>query len=311
MGKLRVFLVGLAAAGSLSAGHAAAVTTLGWSISSTGVGHCSGSPCTAPVWDNRTFDYDYSHNASSTASDPARGVAHGSANPGSGFLAAPQLHADTAGAPYSAGAYSWNYSQVQGVQGYTWTGAPTDLALSAFAGTLDFTVGTGGYGQATAAFAILDHRVGEDHALGDFWYKANGKDYGFLGTCSDTGAIAIAETGVINGPGLHTATLSPTCGSPTFHLDTGETFYLWARLFAFTAGNAFTDASHTFSVGIAPDAAPDVVKQLTDNIVRAPPLHVGTSVPEPSVWSLVILGFGAVGHALRRRKTTGPGAALA
>jgi hypothetical protein len=35
------------------------------------------------------------------------------------------------------------------------------------------------------------------------------------------------------------------------------------------------------------------------------------AVPEPATWALMILGFGAVGHAMRRRKAVAPRAGLA
>lgn len=307
--KLKTGLVSVAAAAGLfGAGHAAAYE-LSWSYSATGVGHCvyTGAPCntaTGLTYDQQTVDYASNHNAASVASVATRGSAIGSANPGSGFLAAPQLHGKTVAAPFLDGAYSWIYSQVQGVQGYTWTGAATDLSLSAFTGALDFTVSGGGttYGEASAAFAILDHTVGESQAEGDFWFKQDAS-YGFLGACSDTGAIAIAETGSISGQGAHTATLNPTCGgASTFHLETGETFYLWARLQVFTAGFSTTDASHTFSIGLSPDASPELVTLLSNNLVRAAPLDLGSSAPEPASWALMLLGFGGLGTALRRRR---------
>lgn len=299
-----VLMAAAAAAGLFGAGHASAFD-LGWSFSGTGVGHCqNGQPCgngTGVTYDQQAFDYNNNHNATSTASTAARGTATGSANPGAGFLAAPELHAKTVGAPFSAGAYSWNYAEVQGVQGYTWTGAATDLALSAFTGVFDFTVSGPDYGQASAAFAILDHTVGEVQAEGDFWFKRDAS-YGFLGTCSDAGAIAIAETGTIIGSGAHSATLNPTCGASTFHLETGETFYLWARLEVFTAGLSTTDASHTFSIGLSPNASPDLVTLLSNNLVRAAPLDLGSSAPEPGTWAMMLVGFGGLGAVLRRRR---------
>lgn len=307
MSRLKTVLVGAAAAAGLfGAGHAAAYD-LGWSFSATGVGHCiNGQNCATGAgltYDKQALDYDHNHNASSTATFAPRGSATGYANQGAGFLAAPELHAKTAGAPFAAGAYSWNYAQVQGVQGYTWTGAAVDLALSAFSGAFDFSVTATGYGQASAAFAILDHTVGEIQAEGDFWYKQDTNGYGFLGTCADAGAIAIAETGVISGAGPHSATLSPTCGgASTFHLETGETFYLWARMSAFTADIGVTDALHTFSVGLSPNASPELVTLLSENLVLAAPLELGSSAPEPAAWALMLVGFGSLGAALRRRR---------
>jgi hypothetical protein len=238
-------------------------------------------------------------NASSSAVNPTYGLAHASANPGVGAIALPELHADVTGAN-GPGGYAWNYAQAQGVQGFTWGAGAIDLDVSIFQATLDFTVGNAGFGQVGAAFAILSSAI-ETRAIGDLWYPGDGSSYGFQAGCGAAGAIAIGETGDVNGAGSHTVTVSPTCGPSTFHLETGDRFYLWTRLSAFHLGDGFTDASNTFSVHLAPGLAPETVAFLSQNLTPTGPLDLGSSAPEPATWALLLLGFCGVGTAIRRR----------
>jgi len=310
MTKINILLGAAAAVGFFAAAGAASAesSTLGYSYADSGVGHCThlADNCAngvGVVYDTPgTFTSVFNANASNSAAEPAWGSAYGQAGPGAGFLAAPVLHAETNGVAFHDGAFSWVYSDTQGVQGYTWSGAATDISLSAFVGTFDFTVSNTGYGQAGAAFAILNHLVGEDSALGDSWFKGDGA-YGFQNGCGTAGAIAIAESGVVSGPGLHSMTLAPTCGGATsFHLETNETFYLWARLSTFHANDGFTNAGHTFSVSLSPTASPELVQQLQQNLQVGAPF--AGNVPEPSTWAMLMVGLGGVGAVLRRRQRT-------
>lgn len=309
MRRFRVALgAAVAAAGFMLVPGSA--TALSWSLSSTGVGRCTdlATNCAGGagvVYNDEGLDHGFSKDAVSSATHPQRGLAHGSAHGGEGFLAAPVLHADASGAPFADGAYSWVYSQVQGIQSYVWTGEAADISLNAFQGQLEFFNSIAGYGFASAAFGIFDQSldvgVNEVNPVADYWYNADA-NYGFAGQCGDQGAIAIAETGRVDAKGDQTATLSPTCGAETFHVETGQTFYLWARLSVFHASDGFTDASHTFRVGLAPDAPDELVQTLSANLQLGPPLNIGTSVPEPGAWALMLLGFSAAGAALRRAR---------
>ena len=311
MSGFKSWLRAAAAAGmvAVTAGAAHSAEPLSWSFSSTGVGYCNSATfaCQTGPGGSLTFvsqglQYDLGINASSSASDPTYGLAHSSAAPGDGLIALPELHADVTGG-HGAGDYSWNYAQAQGVQGFTWTGDATDLNVSAFQATLEFTIGGAqGYGEAGAAFAILSSAV-EDRAVGDLWYPADGNAYGFLAGCGTAGAIAVGETGAITGLGAHSVTVMPTCGQSTFHVETGDNFYLWARLSTFHLNDGFTDASNTFSVNLSPDLSPETVQFLAANLVPTGPLDLGTSVPEPNAWALMVLGFGGLGAALRRRRS--------
>lgn len=299
------FVLGAALSLASQAMATSGVGTLGWSFAATGVGSCLISTgCTAAspaTYVDSHYQYGFNLNAASSSSDVTRGLAHSSADVGTGFLALPQLHADATGtASFAGGAFSVGYAEAQGVIGFTWTGAPVDLAVSTFVGTINYVNGGASYsfGEASAALAILDSSV-ESMAVGSLWYPGDSQ-YGFKADCSTTGAIAIGETGFNSAKGSITTTIAPTCGSPTFHLNTGDDFYFWARMEVVEASNGFIDASHTFTISLNPSLTPAEVSFVTDNVV--PTSHLGLGVPEPGVWSMMLVGFGALGCAMRWRR---------
>ena len=95
-------------------------------------------------------------------------------------------------------------------------------------------------------------------------------------------------------------TVAPSCGAETFHLDTGDSFGLWARMETFEANGGFVDASHTFTVALNPDLRPETVALLQASIVQKAG-GFGTA-PEPATWGLLVLGFGGLGAMVRRRR---------
>jgi hypothetical protein len=73
-------------------------------------------------------------------------------------------------------------------------------------------------------------------------------------------------------------------------------------------GSAVTDFSHTFGfeVGqtpfiLAPGVTANAGDYIVNNVVVAPNAS-GPGVPEPSAWAMMLLGFGGLGAALRRRR---------
>lgn len=313
--RARLFAIAAAVAVGCAGGAASAAEPLAWSFAATGVGHCTSDTFTCSVASG-TLEYvdlhnqhDFNFDAVSAASDPQWGLAHASANLGPGFgdLGLAQLHTDVTGTPFDAADYSWSYAVAQAVQGYTWTGGSYDLSIDAFEGLVDFT-NSGFYGQVTASLAILADTQGQFGSWGDFWYLDD-PDYGFLHSCADNhGAIGIGETGPVTTQGAVSTPLSvQSCGGSTFHLEDGDTFYLWARMRSFHLGDGFTDASHTFDVRISPNLDPEVATFITSNIrLAALPDDFGVGVPEPSSWALMILGFAGAGAALRRRSRALP-----
>jgi hypothetical protein len=311
MRSLTKIVCGIALASAVTVGAGAAgAQNLTWSLAATGVGSCNivaGCGAANPaVYVQQNYQYGGSLNATSTSADSLRGVAHGSANPGVGFLSLPVLHSDvTGGAVASDGSYSWNYSLVDGFIGYTWGGPMVDIAVSAFIGTLDFTNSNSGVGFANASLAILNQSVAPGSALADTWYTHT-NSYGFISDCNTPGAIGLATTGADFSKGHITNTLAPSCpGQPTFHLNNGDTFYLWARLMTFEAVNGFVDASHTFTVSLNPNLSQSDVAMLTSNLIEVPTFTVNAAVPEPSAWALLIVGFGGLGAMLRRSHLKG------
>jgi hypothetical protein len=302
--------VTLAAALSVAgAATASSGGTLGWSFAATGVGSCDlnggCTPAHPPVYVDQHFQNVFGGNASSSSSDALRGLAHASADVGAGFMALPELHSDVTGGSTVNGAYSWNYSLVQGAIGYTWTGNPVDLAINTFVGALDYTNSAAGVGLASASFAILNDAA-RDPAVANLWFPGDGQ-YGFAANCSTAGAVAVVNTGFNFTKGHVSTTLAPTCGSPTFHLDTGDEFFFWARLETFEAVDGFVNASHTFKISLNPDLTTEQVAFVTDNVQS---VAVGVSVPEPGIWAMLLLGLGGVGGLIRRRRGLGALAAV-
>lgn len=95
---------------------------------------------------------------------------------------------------------------------------------------------------------------------------------------------------------------------------------------AFKGPSAFTSASIVSQAGtsIVPDAVSIDSGSLLVNLAAAPGRRTGfnqgsgvriaftmAAVPEPSTWALMILGFGALGAALRRQRSATPKIAIA
>ena len=214
VGALSVAVAGLAA------GSAQSADTLGFSTTQVGVGYCAGGACPngpgTVTFTSQPNDGGFNHNASNSAFDAVRGSASASANPGSGFFAMPELHAQVSGKPGSGGAFSWNYAFAQGVQGYTWNGASTDLAISDFVGTVDFTNNSApGGGNVSASFAILSSELTQN-SIGAQWYQLDNHNIGgFAADCHTDAALGLAQTGRNSATGrrsISTLAIPSTCG---------------------------------------------------------------------------------------------------
>lgn len=146
----------------------------------------------------------------------------------------------------------------------------------------DGTVAAGTYDLV----GIAEHEIG--HALG------------FISDIDDkTGYSSVLDLFRYSASGQRITTTGPAY----FSIDGGQT-----QIASFADGVS-DQASHwkqgTNGV-MAPEASPGQTENITSTDLRAMDV-IGynlASVPEPATWSMMILGFGAVGAALRRRRET-------
>ena len=251
------------------------------------------------------------------------GMAWAHAEAGEGTLGLPVLKAYALGGA-SGGAtgvgdgpltIAVNFAAVQAVQGYTNTGEHAlIIPLNAFTGLVDYRLfahannpGLVSAGLAITTSAILDPDVSAQ------WWQPDTRPghFGqFAATCDTPGALALAnpapQGGATDGSVQYLPVSTSSCtGQDTFQLDPGETFYVWARLAVLRTAFGATDASHTFNVSISPEALADI-EDLLPNLSMADgsnfSVRTDAAVPEPSTWAMMILGFGAAGALLRRRR---------
>jgi hypothetical protein len=304
MGELHArALCAAMAAGSLAllSSGVARAAELGFSYAATGVGYCTGSPCPANViYTAQASPFGYNFNAHASSSDPMWGVATASAGPGPDPLELPQLQSSiSASASHSPVGFPWDYSFANGSRRFEWMGASTDIAVSDFVGVLNFSnsggpFSTSGFGEFSASLAILTSAVGHN-ALGDTWFADDGAG-GFKADCNTAGAIGVGETHVVTTVGSGTLNLTASCpGVATFHLNTGDTFGIWSRVFSFRENGGTTNLS--LSIALSPTLSSDTRSLLLANLQP-----LGAEAPEPQTWALMILGLGATGAALRSRR---------
>ena len=128
--------------------------------------------------------------------------------------------------------------------------------------------------------------------------------------CGTTGALALGNPSPANsGPSPNTQYLSVSAtsclDSDTYLLNPGETFYVWARLGVVHSSFGVTDALNTFNVTIALEYQAQVQAELAPALAAASGENLDIAVggiPEPSTWAMMILGFGAAGTAVPRRR---------
>lgn len=318
------------------AGSAAADETLTWGYATAQVGNCvQGVTCgqagginvlkretfaTSGVEDVGASVYrdDYSNK---TPGD--YGNAWSYAQAGEGTLGLPVLKAyalgGATGGPAGGGGpftIAVNVASVQAAQGYTNTGLNAlVIPLNAFTGLVDYQIfgpptnpGMVSAGLAITTSAILDPAVSAQ------WWATDstpGHFGQFAADCSTSGALALSNpaprnSGPTDGTVQYLPVSTASCtGEDTFLLNPGETFYVWARLSVLRSAFGATDASHTFNVTIAPEQAA-VIQQLAPSLARSDganfQVQTDAFVPEPSTWAMMILGFGAAGAVIRRRR---------
>lgn len=84
-------------------------------------------------------------------------------------------------------------------------------------------------------------------------------------------------------------------------LSTTSTTGAWERLFLNTGSDAFNEVT-LYSYG---GAAEFYVAAASADDREASPRAVESAVPEPATWAMLMLGFGGLGHTLRRRPAAG------
>lgn len=322
-------LASAAVVASLTATGAAAQedNTLAWSSANAAVGICQvGVTCGQPngvgfVARRQVTNSDVVTNSVAVGPQDYLAVTNGgyfgnawaSAEAGQGVLALPELHAYAESRSVGLGSMSNPYigvdvAIVQAVQAYTNTsGRDLIIPLSAFQGVVDFGV-TGAPGVVSAGIAILTDVIASDPAVAGLWSTLGGEGHfgEFTAGCGTSGALAFGQSGATNfNPGPQTQYLNVaanSCGGDTFTLAADATFYVWARLGVSHSAQGVTDASHTFNVTIAPDYQEEVSQNLAPalSLASGANLNIPVSpVPEPSVWTMMIVGFGAVGSIVR------------
>jgi hypothetical protein len=269
------------------------------------VGNCTGANALNTY---SAYDVAWDHNSSVSSSQPGLGSSTASAGPGAGLLSLPELKVAATGAPFNGSFYGAAGAYTLGFQRIKWTGSSVDLGVDSFIGTLDYT-STAGFGIIYASLSLIGGDATFDTNLHntdigtdlDYYYFNDPFLFGGSGvSCSGPQAIATARFGVNRGalPASDTAVLAPDCGSPTFHLDRGDTFWIAATLAVANYGGGTVDASHTFSVDLNPNLDAATQENLIANLR---PISSTAAVPEPSAWFLMLAGFGAMGATLRRR----------
>jgi PEP-CTERM motif len=137
--------------------------------------------------------------------------------------------------------------------------------------------------------------AGSDAFLGGFLFGTNTS----LTNFTSGGAFAANNYGAYNNIGgiLLPSTILDTAGFQTYNLS----------FTAVTGGTVRSIVGQNY-LGIAPGGAGDNQGPLLDNLSLS--ITPG-AVPEPATWMMMILGFGLIGSAMRRRKAIPAGLATA
>ncbi len=301
----------------LAAGGARATDTLSWSFAATTVYFCNFGQCgSQPLLVAGHSDSSGKDFNATAFTQTIHGTGAGAADPGpSGLLADLHAFALAAGPAQTPGQANITQTFVEGVQVYKWTGPAYDLDPEIFTASIDFnaSLAPGTASGISAGFAILDSSVLASNSAATPWFNfqtgpGGGITGAFQADCSTPGAVGIANSGVdhrTDTPGPHPTptTFTETIGAKAcggrLHLETGDEFVLWSKLFVGRSAPGVLDATHTFHVGLI-DLPADTVRLLGSSLDLQPYSYSPT--PEPAAWVLMILGFGGVGAAARRRR---------
>jgi hypothetical protein len=230
---------------------------------------------------------------------PGGASAAGSVSFGDGYL--PTIKARS-----QAGAETRTGASVVAFRSFTYEGdAAIDLALTGalhYVTSGDFLAGEApGEGQLYVALSLLS--VSALAAYGpdtDAVTLISNNDVNFA-DCS-SGAIAQSDYSGFGTSGENTVTigLSTACDGGAITINPGDQFVLVATLQSISNRGGFIDAMNTFVIQYDEE---NTVFTDTGEKVGLANLQstVNGGIPEPGTWALMILGFGGVGAALRRR----------
>jgi hypothetical protein len=187
-------------------------------------------------------------------------------------------------------------SNDMGWQSYTYTGAaPSPLS---FTGTLtvdDSSTDGGDGGLPGGAKYFIYAAIWDPSILAglssplDLFNGLFGRQCGTAGVLA-AGAASAALPGGAQGYSVSTA----GCGSDPFVINPGETVYAVVGLQIPSNRGGFVDATNTFGLGLNPNLGSTVIANLQRTLIPG--------VPEPSAWTMLLLGCGGAGGLLRRRR---------
>jgi hypothetical protein len=142
-------------------------------------------------------------------------------------------------------------------------------------------------GPSNLAGSLGVARIGTFSNLADAYQLTN--TFGTFGTLTSQFADLTTGTGF----GVSTVSSSPTLafGTPLFMLPTG--YISGTGLFATATWNNSTIAS----LGLTPGTYTTLFNNQTVT------LRILPGVPEPATWAMMLIGFGAIGAAMRRRNS--------
>lgn len=151
-------------------------------------------------------------------------------------------------------------------------------------------------GLAQVYLAIYD----ETAFINDYGASTFGVAYG--AECGQAPGLlgwGIASATAPGGAFTVTATTS-SCGGGPLMLNPGESVVAYSNLSLFTNRGGLLDSSHTLTTTLDPALGQGVVDNLQTHLISAG----DAALPEPSTWATMLLGFAAIGGAMRygRRK---------
>jgi hypothetical protein len=155
--------------------------------------------------------------------------------------------------------------------------------------------GTVGIAGPVVNFTTTDASLLETNTGAATVFRTDGNQLSQLTFALVTGSFTAAEFNLLSGtPKEFDVVLTTSTGATqTIHVDNAN----GSNIFNVIAegSESFTSASFSSTAGPI-DGAFDTFKQL--RLVLSP----GISVPEPATWAMMLLGFGGIGMAMRRRR---------
>lgn len=196
-------------------------------------------------------------------------------------------------------------SNVYFYQTYTYTGAdPIDFSLVGNIHVDDSTTDgssdpdhAGTY--ANGAFVYGGLSIWTAASFGSFTDAMSFLTDGHFGDrCGDDAGILAAGnygTALPGGEQSYSFSTSSCSGGGAITLHSGDAFVV-AGIMQFPVNRGgWIDATHTFTVHLDPSLGEETVQTLTSSLSYV-------AAPEPATWASMMLGFGMIGTAVRRRK---------